>query len=193
MKLIVKEIFYSLQGEGGRAGEASVFIRLCKCNLNCTFCDTDFEEGKEMALQDIKEEIEKYPAKWIIWTGGEPTLQLKEAHTAYFHNLGYKQAIETNGTREVPKGIDYISCSPKINYKEIKRKLPVANEIRIPVQAGDEIPGISILPQAEKYYLSPVFEGDSPNFENINYVVSYIEQHPEWILSLQLHKLINIE
>ncbi|HBG79980.1 MAG TPA: radical SAM protein, partial [Porphyromonadaceae bacterium] len=98
MSLIINEIFYSLQGEGGRTGEASVFIRLSKCNLACSFCDTDFKSGKSMALDEIYAEISSYPCRWIIWTGGEPTLQLNEEIVAFFKDKGYRQAIETNGT-----------------------------------------------------------------------------------------------
>jgi len=193
MKLIVKEIFYSLQGEGGRQGEASIFIRLSKCNLDCTFCDTDFEGGQEMSVSEILEHIKQYPCKWIIWTGGEPTMQLTDKHLIEFKDKGYSQAIETNGTRPVPSLIDYISCSPKINYNKVKEKIPFAHEIRFPIAAGDQIPDISILPAANNYFISPIFDGNKANMENINYCVDFIKQNPEWRLSLQIHKLINIE
>ncbi len=193
MKLTVNEIFYSLQGEGGRVGEASIFIRLTKCNLSCSFCDTDFAEGKEMTIDEILDIIKIYPCKWIIWTGGEPTIQLKNEHVAIFRQHGYKQAIETNGTREVPSLIDYITCSPKKDYKTIKLRIPFANEIRMPIQAGDIIPDISIFPKADNYYLSPVFDADKINTGNVNYCVDLIKEHPKWKLSLQIHKLIHIE
>lgn len=102
MKLNVKEIFYSLQGEGGRTGEASIFIRLTKCNLSCDFCDTDFANGQDMEVGEILDAIKKYPCKWIIWTGGEPTIQLNNEILKYFRDEGYKQAIETNGTKKFP-------------------------------------------------------------------------------------------
>ncbi len=70
MKLTVNEIFYSLQGEGGRSGEASIFIRLTKCNLACSFCDTDFADGNDMTLEEILDVIKEFSCKWIIWTGG---------------------------------------------------------------------------------------------------------------------------
>jgi organic radical activating enzyme len=193
MKLIVNEIFYSLQGEGGRVGEASVFIRLTKCNLACSFCDTDFADGDEMSIDEILEAISAYPCKWIIWTGGEPAIQLKDEHLAVFREHGYKQAIETNGTRMVPSLIDYITCSPKQDYETIKSRIPFVHEIRIPVQAGDPAPDISIFPQADNYFLSPVFDADKINQENVAYCVELIKQHPRWRLSLQTHKLIHIE
>lgn len=193
MKLNVKEIFYSLQGEGGRSGEPSIFIRLTICNLACTFCDTDFAEGDDMTLDEIYNTIAQYPCKWIIWTGGEPTIQLKNEHLEFFKSKGYKQAIETNGTRRVPSLIDYITCSPKVNYEDIKNKIPQVDEIRIPLSNGETLPDVDIFPKAKKYFVSPIFDGDTPNFENINYCIEAVKQKPEWTLSLQIHKLINIE
>ncbi|MDR3057989.1 MAG: 7-carboxy-7-deazaguanine synthase QueE [Prevotella sp.] len=193
MKLIVNEIFYSLQGEGGRSGEASVFIRLTKCNLACSFCDTDFANGEEMTIDEILNEISKYPSKWIIWTGGEPTIQLKDEYLAVFREHGYKQAIETNGTRRVPSLIDYITCSPKQDFETIKERIAVVNEIRMPIKTGDPIPDISVFPQADNYFLSPIFDGDKINLQNVDYCVELIKQHPQWKLSLQIHKLIHIE
>jgi len=193
MKLNVNEIFYSLQGEGGRSGEASIFIRLTKCNLSCSFCDTDFANGNNMDLIEILEIIKQYPCKWIIWTGGEPTIQLKDEHLKVFNEAGYKQAIETNGTRKVSSLIDYISCSPKQNYEDVKKIIPKVDEIRIPVKKGDTLPDISILPKAMKYFVSPIFDNTSINKDNINYCVELVKAHPQWILSLQIHKLIDIE
>lgn len=193
MKLNVNEIFYSLQGEGGRSGEASIFIRLTKCNLACSFCDTDFAEGEDLLLDEILSQISQYPCKWIIWTGGEPTLQLTNQHLLYFRERGYKQAIETNGTRAVPSLIDYITCSPKLNYDKVSSILPSVQEIRMPIKKGDAIPQISTLPLADKYFLSPIFDADKINADNVNYCVELIKQNPQWTLSLQIHKLIYIE
>ncbi|MBK5722475.1 7-carboxy-7-deazaguanine synthase QueE [Dysgonomonas sp. Marseille-P4677] len=193
MKLIVNEIFYSLQGEGGRSGEASIFIRLTKCNLACSFCDTDFADGDEMTIDEILKAISVYPCKWIIWTGGEPTIQLKDEYLAVFRDHGYKQAIETNGTRRVPSLIDYITCSPKQDYSSIKMRIPFAHEIRMPIMVGDPIPDISVFPIADNYFLSPVFDGDKINMDNVAYCVYLIKNHPQWRLSLQTHKLIHIE
>ncbi|NDV96587.1 radical SAM protein [Dysgonomonas sp. 521] len=193
MKLTVNEIFYSLQGEGGRSGEASIFVRLTKCNLACSFCDTDFADGEDMTVDEILKEISQYPCKWIIWTGGEPTIQLRDEYLAVFREHGYKQAIETNGTRRVPSLIDYITCSPKQDYESIKGRIPVVNEIRIPVSLGDAIPDISVFPEADNYFLSPIFDGDKINLQNVDYCVEQIKLHPGWRLSLQVHKLIHIE
>ncbi|GAB6012886.1 7-carboxy-7-deazaguanine synthase QueE [Viscerimonas tarda] len=192
MKLIVNELFYSLQGEGARTGQPSIFIRLAKCNLSCAFCDTDFSAGKDMDVGEILDEIKPYPCKWIIWTGGEPTIQLTNDHLEVFKNAGYKQAIETNGSLPVPSFIDYISCSPKENYEDVRKIIPRVNEIRIPLQKGDALPDISLLPPAGNYFLSPIFDGDKLNRENVDYCVDLIKSHPQWSLSLQIHKLIHI-
>lgn len=193
MNLTVNEIFYSLQGEGGRAGEASVFIRLSRCNLACGFCDTDFADGKEMSVQQILDEIGRFGCRWIIWTGGEPTLQLTDEIVAFFKSKGFMQAIETNGTRRVPVGIDYITCSPKQNFEKIKTIIPEVDELRFPVANGDELPEITILPKSKKYLLSPIFDGQRVIKQNVDYCVGYIKRNPRWALSLQIHKLIGIE
>lgn len=192
MNLLVNEIFYSLQGEGGRTGEASIFIRLSKCNLACTFCDTDFSCGKKMSLDEILDEIGQFGCKWIIWTGGEPTLQLTDEIVRFFKDHGYLQAIETNGTRKVPKGIDYITCSPKQNFEKIKELIPEVDELRFPIRKDDPLPDISILPKTNRYLLSPIFDGSSVIQENVDYCISLIKENPVWALSLQIHKLIGI-
>ncbi len=193
MNLSINEIFYSLQGEGGRTGEASIFIRLSRCNLACSFCDTDFEEGKSMTLPEILSEIEQYPCRWIIWTGGEPTLQLNEETVTFFKQKGYKQAIETNGTRKVPAGIDYITCSPKRNFEQIKELIPEVDELRFPVAKGDSLPDISVLPKTNRYLLSPIFDEHRIVKENVAYCVELVLKNPRWALSLQTHKLIGIQ
>lgn len=193
MSLNVNEIFYSLQGEGGRAGEASIFIRLSKCNLACSFCDTDFASGKKMSVAEVLDEISAYKCPWIIWTGGEPTLQLTDEIVAYFKQNGYKQAIETNGTKRVPTGIDYITCSPKQNFEKISALIPEVDELRFPIAKGDPLPDTSTLPKAKRYLLSPIFNEQRVIPENVHYCVSLIKENPRWALSLQIHKLIGIQ
>ena len=192
MKLIINEIFYSLQGEGARTGRPSIFIRLSKCNLRCSFCDTEYDSGEEMSLEEIHKDIEKFGCKWIVWTGGEPTLQLTDEMVAFFKSKGYMQAIETNGTRKVPQGIDYITCSPKQHFERIKELIPHAHELRFPMANGDELPNLQELPEADNYLLSPIFDANKLNKENLDYCVKLIKENPQWSLSVQLHKLIKI-
>ncbi len=192
MNLKVNEIFYSLQGEGGRTGEASIFIRLSKCNLACSYCDTNFHPFSEMCLDEIADKISDYPCNWIIWTGGEPTLQLTDEVVRFFKEKGYNQAIETNGTRTLPNGLDYITCSPKIQYETIKSRIPEVDELRFPIGAGIALPEISVLPKAKFYFVSPIFNDAEIIPENMQYCVELVKNNPQWRLSLQTHKLIGI-
>jgi organic radical activating enzyme len=194
MSLQVNEIFYSLQGEGGRQGEASVFIRLTGCNQKCDFCDTDFAEGKEMQTIEILDYIRQFPCRWIVWTGGEPTLQLTDEILLIFQKAGFRQAIESNGHRPLSTLLDYTVVSPKGNSNYARKNNFKVNEIRLPIQKGDNIPAIESLPAADQYFLSPVFTSEKAATKaNIDYCVEQIKQHPEWRLSLQIHKLIGIE
>ncbi len=194
MNLHVNEIFYSLQGEGGRQGESSIFIRLTQCNLKCDFCDTEFNTGVNRSLEEILTEIAHFPCSWIIWTGGEPTLQLTDEILSFFRSKGYKQAIESNGLKPLSSLLDYTVCSPKgNNFAWLKEVNPEVTEIRLPVTAGDELPEIKELPVAKYYFLSPVFDTDARvTAKNINYCVDRIKSNPQWRLSVQMHKLINI-
>ncbi|GHS93990.1 7-carboxy-7-deazaguanine synthase [Bacteroidia bacterium] len=194
MNLKVKEIFYSLQGEGGRQGEASIFIRLSGCNLKCDFCDTDFSGGETMELLQILSVIRQYPCRWIIWTGGEPALQLTEEVIVFFEREGYSQAIESNGHYLLSDLLNYTVISPKGNPDYAKKINPSVDEVRLPVKKGDAIPCFGRLPKAKYYFLSPVFTDDIlVTKENIDYCVEQVKQMPGWRLSLQIHKLINIE
>jgi 7-carboxy-7-deazaguanine synthase len=196
LKLKVVEIFNSIQGEGANVGRSATFIRLSNCNKNCSFCDTDWDKGTEMTVEEVLAEVQKYSSNMIIWTGGEPTLQLTSEILSHFKN--YYQAIETNGTNPVPAGIDYISCSPKVETEILNRNFQSVGEFRFPVVAGDEIPSIDELPKASNYFLSPIFDGEVKkrleiNRKNLDYCLSVIEQDPRWRLSVQLHKLLNVQ
>ena len=196
LKLKVVEIFNSIQGEGANVGRAATFIRLSNCNKNCSFCDTDWDKGTEMTMDEVLAEVKKYSSNMIIWTGGEPTLQLTDDILSNFK--GYYQAIETNGTNPVPLGIDYISCSPKVGLAILNSNFKKVDEFRYPVVAGDEIPSIDELPLASNYFLSPIFVGEVKkrleiNQKNLDYCLSVIQQDSRWRLSVQLHKLLNVQ
>ena len=128
----VNEIFYSLQGEGYHAGKAAVFVRLSGCNLQCPFCDTQHESGIEMTDEDIVSEVAKYPARYVVITGGEPSLQLTNGFVDALHGMGKKVAVETNGTHPLPQNIDWITLSPKDAYVGVAAKpiLEYVNEIK---------------------------------------------------------------
>jgi len=152
----VNEIFYSLQGEGARAGEASIFIRLAGCDLACLFCDTEFNSAAEFSNEQVLSKIKGFQSNWIVWTGGEPTLQIDEKIVRYFSDAGYKQAIETNGNNPVPSGIDFVVVSPKVAEHVLKRNFPNGcDELRYAWHSGKEfVPNPSIT--AKHYYLSPI-------------------------------------
>jgi organic radical activating enzyme len=193
MNLKVKEIFYSLQGEGGRQGAASIFIRLSGCNLSCDFCDTDFSGGDDWTWQQVLSYIQQFPCRWIVWTGGEPTLQLTDECLLFFKQAGFRQAIESNGSNRLSTLLDYTVVSPKVYTDNVRKINPTVDEIRLPVRADDCIPRIESLPVAKQYFLSPVFsENKVETKENIDYCVQQIKLHPEWRLSLQVHKWIGI-
>jgi len=191
--LTINEIFYSLQGEGARSGEPSIFIRLTGCSAkNACYksgvvCDTEFESGKQMTLKEIKNYIDKFGCEWIVWSGGEPTDQLTEDIIDYFKP--YKQAIETSGINEPPCNLDWVVLSPKIaEHAILKRwKSVKVDELRWVRKSGQSIPETKI--DALKYYLSPHFDGEEVNIESLNHCIQLCLDNPKWNLSVQQHKL----
>jgi len=199
--LNVVEIFKSIQGEGANTGKAAVFVRLAGCNKSCWYCDTEWNISTKMKVSEVKEEVKKlsnpedFQDSLLIWTGGEPTLQLTNEILDEFQD--YYNCIETNGTLPVPSKIAYISCSPKVSPEILRKNFTHVNEFRYPIEVGDNLPEISELPLAENYFVSPVFLGDEKKRllkidENIIYAIDYIKNNPQWRLSVQLHKLLNI-
>ncbi len=210
MSYKVKEVFYTLQGEGAHSGRPAVFCRFSGCNLwsgreedrhkaICQFCDTDFWgiDGENGGRYEAEALADKVASLWqaglhagrpyVVCTGGEPLLQLDEPLIEAFHARGFEVAIETNGTIEVPWGIDWICVSPKANTELV-------------VTSGDELKLVFPQPGAEPerfahldfthFFLQPM---DSPQqTENTQLTLQYCLAHPQWRLSLQTHKLLNI-
>lgn len=189
-KYRVNEIFYSLQGEGAFAGTPAVFLRLSGCNLKCGFCDTDHSVGRSMTLDEILAEVNCFPSRHIIITGGEPSLQLDSAMVDALHAVGFTVHVETNGTRLLPPGIDWITCSPKdaavSDPEEARVVLDRIDELKIVYTGQDVESQADRLPEAARYYLQPC------SGQNIEEVTDYVLGHPRWSLSLQIHKIINI-
>lgn len=178
----INEIFYSLQGEGFHTGTPAVFIRFSGCNLKCSFCDTQHEEGKWMSDEEILAEVDKYPASTVILTGGEPSLWIDTHFVDTLHQAGKYICIETNGTRLLPENIDWVTCSPKQGAKvEITRM----DEVKV-VYEGQDLAVYEEQLTAEHYFLQPC------SCSNISETVACVMQHPRWRLSLQTHKLIDI-
>lgn len=196
----VNEIFYSLQGEGCNTGTPAIFVRLSGCNLDCPFCDTDHISGKEMTEGEIIEEVSRYKASLVVITGGEPALQLTESLVEMLHLLGKTVAVETNGTVELPKNVDWITLSPKDAFLGEKATpvLKYADELKLVFDEDmckDARPCVSTYANinVKHRFLQPCDTGyASKNAEIIQKTIDYCKEHPEWRLSLQTHKILNI-
>jgi len=202
MPLLVSEMFYSLQGEGSRAGEPSVFIRLAGCSAKfaCAAagiaCDTEFESGTLFDPDDLVDVVRakvSAECRWIVWTGGEPTDQLDQPLVMRFKAAGYQQQIETSGIRCPPAGIDWVTVSPKVAEHILARNFPMradgyhVDELKYIRHAGQAIPQPAL--RARVLCLSPHSDGDVINRENLAHCIALCLANPRWRLSLQQHKL----
>lgn len=210
MTYSVKEIFYTLQGEGTHAGRPAVFCRFSGCNLwsgresdrasaICRFCDTDFVGtdgeggGKFGDASGLARAIDAlWPgshtaSKFVVFTGGEPLLQLDAALLAAVHALGFEIAIETNGTLPVPSGVDWICVSPKVGA-DLKQR--TGNELKVVIpQQGQSLSDYEQL-DFEHFYLQPM---DGPDkARNTQLAIEICKNNPKWKLSVQTHKLLQI-
>lgn len=193
-RYLVNEIFYSLQGEGVRAGAPSFFLRLAKCNLTCKVethgfdCDTEFESGRWMTLPEILDELRQLSQRceWIVLTGGEPALQVDREMIDALHVAGYKLAIETNGSVELPAGIDWVTVSPKVAEHAIRQR--TAHEVKYVRGYGQAIPKTVV--EAEHFLISPAFEGAAEvDPRTLDWCIRLCKENPPWRLSVQQHKL----
>ncbi|MDR0938464.1 MAG: 7-carboxy-7-deazaguanine synthase QueE [Mediterranea sp.] len=177
----INEIFYSLQGEGYYTGTPAVFVRFSGCNLECDFCDTLHEEGTMMTDDEILDRVGQYPARTVVLTGGEPSLQIDDELIRRLHAAGKYVTIETNGTHPVPTAIDWVTCSPKAGTK---LRVGRMDEVKV-VYRGQDVDAYASLP-AKHFFLQPCSGG------NIAETVERVMGDPRWRLSLQTHKLIDI-
>ncbi len=208
MTYSVKEIYYTLQGEGAQTGRAAVFLRFAGCNLwsglerdrataTCQFCDTEFVGtdgpggGKFATADELARAVaEKWPGgakPYVVCTGGEPLLQLDEAAIVALHAHGFEIGIETNGTQTPPPGIDWICVSPKANADLV---LTRGNELKLiyPQEgaAPERYAGLAF----DHFFLQPM--DNAVRAANTRAATDYCLAHPQWRLSLQTHKLIGI-
>lgn len=178
----VNEIFYSLQGEGFYTGTPAVFLRFAGCNRACPFCDTDHHAGTHMTASEIADACAKYPARHLVATGGEPLLQLDSDLMRALKARGFYVQVETNGSLPCPPDVDWVTCSPKTPPYGIDR----VDELKI-VYQGTDPDEVSSLFDTPRRFLQPC------SGMNTAETVDYILKHPTWRLSLQTHKLINIQ
>lgn len=193
----VNEIFYSLQGEGFYTGRPAVFIRFAGCNLRCSFCDTDFSQGRAMTADEIQKVVQSlYPSSspFIVLTGGEPTLQVDDELITALRTLSAYIAIETNGGKPIPAGVDFVTCSPKCDFVGGYQTIPRADEVKV-VYDGVHLP--DSWPErirADYYYLQPCDTGDADKNAAIQQeAVAYCLIHPRWRLSLQTQKILKVK
>lgn len=196
----VNEIFYSLQGEGQHAGTAAVFIRLSGCNLKCPFCDTDFHTYKEMTAQEITEAVNKLSeSSMIVITGGEPSIQLDD-NLIYFlrHRsiLPRYIAVETNGTGKLPDDIDWVTLSPKSQWQKKPIILKEVSEIKTVMDDYTVVVDLLRMQEAYPnalYFVQPCDTGNNKKNEEITKrCVDFVKDYPQWRLSLQQQKILNI-
>ena len=213
MTYSVKEIYYTLQGEGAHTGRPAVFCRFAGCNLwtglekdrdsaICQFCDTDFVGtdgvggGKFNTAESLADTIAKhwpdtkFGKKYVVCTGGEPLLQVDEDLINAFHAVEFEIAVETNGTQPAPDGLDWICVSPKSTAPVI---LTNGDELKLVYPQKDALPELFENMDFEYHYLQPMDVEDKNNKDEIiKATIDYCKEHPKWRLSMQTHKLINI-
>jgi 7-carboxy-7-deazaguanine synthase len=210
MTYSVKEIFYTLQGEGANTGRASVFCRFAGCNLwsgreedrsraVCKFCDTDFfgtngtDGGKFATAEDLAQRIERAwlpedcSRRFVVLTGGEPLLQVDAALVAALHAREFEIAVETNGTVEPPAGLDWICVSPKASERLVVRS---GNELKLVYPQLENRPDQFEHLAFDHFFLQPM---DGPEREkNTKAAIEYCQRHPAWRLAVQTHKMIGV-
>jgi 7-carboxy-7-deazaguanine synthase (Cx14CxxC type) len=210
MTYSVKEIYYTLQGEGAQTGRAAVFLRFAGCNLwtglerdrakaDCTFCDTDFvgingpgggkfETADALAAAVVAHwPIGQLGKPYVVCTGGEPLLQIDASLVSALHAHGFEIGVETNGTQEAPEGLDWICVSPKANAP---LKLTQGSELKLVYPQKLARPEKFIALAFGHFFLQPM---DGPDREaNTQAAIAYCREHPQWRLSLQTHKLMGI-
>jgi 7-carboxy-7-deazaguanine synthase len=209
MSYAVKEVYYTLQGEGAQTGRAAVFCRFAGCNLwsgreadregaVCQFCDTDFVGidgdggGRFETAADLAARVAAaWPGgagrRYVVCTGGEPLLQLDAAAVQAFHAAGFEVAIETNGTLPVPAGVDWVCVSPKA---EAPLQVTAGDELKLVYPQTDAPPERFSQLSFRHFFLQPM---DGPHrVEHTQRAIDYCLRHPQWRLSLQTHKLTGL-
>lgn len=195
--LPIMETFYSIQGEGFYQGHAAFFIRLAGCDVGCVWCDVkeswDANKHTKLEVESLKLKVEKTPAEMVVITGGEPLMHDLTTLTKTLQDAGLETNIETSGAHPVSGFWNWICLSPKKFKAPLPEILPLANELKIVVFNKSDFDWAEkyaalVSPQC-KLYLQPEWDKAT---EITPLIIEYIKQHPQWELSLQIHKYINV-
>ena len=196
----IVEIFNSVQGEGYHTGTPSIFIRFGGCNLQCSWCDTDFSKWDKMTISEIMEILKPWSTRRIIYTGGEPAMQKLRPLSDALHSKGYDIAIETNGTIELEEGlVDWICVSPK-NMASVHPEFPIkqtqGDELKV-VYTGQDLSMYDDLKKGfDNLFLQPCYnEAKDPgtNGKTFHSTFDMVMENPGWNLSLQTHKWMGVD
>ena len=208
MTYTVKEIFYTLQGEGAQSGRAAVFCRFSGCNLwsgreearsraVCQFCDTDFvgtgpDGGRFASATELADAVDRCwlgraGRRYVVCTGGEPLLQLDEKLIDALHDRGFEVAVETNGTKPAPSSLDWICVSPKAGAPFVQTS---GNELKLVYPQENAPPEKFARLDFDHFFLQPMDGSDTAL--NTERAIEYCLAHPKWRLSIQTHKLVGL-
>lgn len=193
----VMEHFYTLQGEGFHQGRAAYFIRLGGCDVGCVWCDVkeswNASDHPRMTIDELVAAVEQTPAKLVVITGGEPLMHNLDSLTTALQQKGYETNIETSGAHPLSGSWNWICLSPKKFKAPLPGILPHANELKVVVYNRSDFDWAeqyaALVSPSCKLYLQP--EWDKAD-QVTPLIIGYIKEHPEWELSLQLHKYINV-
>ncbi|MDX1933884.1 MAG: 7-carboxy-7-deazaguanine synthase QueE [Capsulimonadales bacterium] len=196
-RIPIVEIFYSLQGEGGRVGQATVFVRVAGCSLACSFCDTDFRVRREMTVEAIVEEVLAFGGSWVCLTGGEPTLYQLQPLCDALHAAGLKLQVETNGMHPRPDwGLDHVTVSPKESEGGHLHPwyLDHATEFKYVIDGPEDLERALANPTAGRPGGPTLFiQPNALNPDAVGLCIDAVRAHPDRLrLSLQTHKILSI-
>jgi organic radical activating enzyme len=191
--LKVVDIFYSIQGEGAHVGVPSIFIRLYGCNLTCAFCDEILHKGEHESLSfdEVLTRIKAYPSMSVIITGGEPSIYNLNGFIDYLQAYMYAVSVETNGYNfSNIASANWVTYSPK-DWDKIEKY--GYDEIKFVVNKESAVEKILEFSSYKPIFIQPQNEMDRPNKENVAFCVEFVKAHPQFILSVQLHKFLGVE
>lgn len=193
MLLKVVDIFYSIQGEGSQVGVPCIFIRLYGCNLTCPFCDEFLHKGEyeELDFESVLHRIKVYPSMHVVITGGEPSIYNLHGFIEFLQAYMYSVAVETNGYNfSNISNANWITYSPK-HWDSIAKH--GYDEIKFVVAEDSPVEKILEFKSYKPIFIQPQNDSDKPNMKNVRFCLEFVKAHPQFILSVQLHKFLGVE